>query len=80
VARANWLRPGGPGGGLASDAGGRRLVRPAGSHLSPNCGDVLVKLGGTRQVTSSDAIQSCLSDLVRQPQGDGRQRDRSLWS
>jgi len=32
---------------------------------------VLVELGGTRYVTRTDAIQGCLSDFVRQSQGDG---------
>jgi hypothetical protein len=39
---------------------------------------MLVELSGSGQVTGRDAVQDCLPHFVRQPEGDGRQRDRKL--
>jgi hypothetical protein len=39
---------------------------------------MLVELGSRSQVTGRDAVKGCLPDFVRQPEGDGRQRDRKL--
>ena len=80
MVRASWPRPPIPDGGLASQAGRRRLVGPAAHHLGPDSGHVLVELCGAGQVTGSDPVQDYLPDLVRQPQGDSRQRDRTVWS
>jgi hypothetical protein len=78
VVRASWPRPSGPGGGLASHSSRGRLVGPAGRHLGPDRGHVLVQFGCAGQVTGCDSVQDYLPDLVRQPQGDRRQWDRKL--
>jgi hypothetical protein len=49
-------------------------------HLGSDGGYVLVELGGTGQVAGRDAVQDCLPDLVRQPQGNGGQRDSAVWN
>jgi len=71
VVRASWLRPPGPAGAVTGAARDRCLVGPAGRQLGANRGDVLVELGGCGQITGGDAVQDCLADLVRQPEGDG---------
>jgi len=71
VVRASRSRPPGPDGAATCAARDRCLVGPAGRQLGANRGDVLVKRGGCGQVTGGDAVQNCLPDLVRQPEGDG---------
>lgn len=69
--RASWLRPSGQGGNATREPGGSRLVGAAVRQLAANGGHVLVELGGGSQVTCCDAVQGCLPDFVREPEGDG---------
>jgi hypothetical protein len=80
VVRASRLRPPGPGGVVTREPGGSWLAGAAVRQLAANRGHVLVELGSGSQVTGRDAVQGCLPDFVRQPEGDGRQRDRKVRS
>jgi hypothetical protein len=79
MVRASGLRPPSLGGALTCEACGLRLAGVAGGEFGTHGGDVLVEVGYGGQVTSGDAIQDSLPDFVCQPEGDGRQRDGSLW-
>ena len=79
VVRASWPRPPGPGGSLTGETRDRCLVGRAGRQLGANRGDVLVEFGGCGQIAGGYAVQDRLPDFVRQPQGDGGQRDRNRW-